>query len=37
VPTQRVVDVMLARTTPDGTPILADAFPAFAVQFGRYC
>lgn len=37
VPTQRVVEAMLSRRTSGGTPVLADAFPAFAVQFGRYC
>jgi hypothetical protein len=37
-PVQRIVDAMLGATTPaTGTPLFIDAFPAFAVAFGRYC
>lgn len=35
--TQRIVEAMSAVRTDAGTPLLADAFPAFAVSFGRYC
>ena len=37
ISTQQVVDAMKTRTAPDGSPLFADAFPSFAVQFGRYC
>lgn len=37
VSTQQVVDAMKARAAHDGSPLFADAFPSFAVQFGRYC
>jgi hypothetical protein len=37
ISTQRVVDAMLAVRTAEGAQVLADAFPAFAVAFGRYC
>jgi hypothetical protein len=37
ISTQRVVDAMLAVRTSTGEPAFADAFPAFAVAFGRYC
>jgi hypothetical protein len=37
VSTQRVVDAMTAVRTSRGERVLADAFPAFAVAFGRYC
>jgi hypothetical protein len=37
ISTQQVVDAMLAQTTSGGAPLFADAFPAFAVRFGRYC
>ena len=37
ISTQRVVDVMVAEPGPDGSALFADAFPAFAVAFGRYC
>jgi hypothetical protein len=37
ISTQQVVDAMRAQTTSAGTPLFADAFPAFAVRFGRYC
>jgi hypothetical protein len=33
----RVVRAMLAARRPDGSRILADAFPGFAVSFARYC
>ena len=36
ISTQRVVDAMRTIRA-DGEPVLADAFPAFAVRFGRYC
>jgi hypothetical protein len=37
-PVQRIVDAMLGATTPGtGSPLFADAFPAFAVAFARYC
>jgi hypothetical protein len=32
-----VVDTMHAETGPDGSPLYADAFAAYAVRFGRYC
>lgn len=35
--TQRIVEAMAAVRTDTGTPLLADAFPAFAISFGRYC
>jgi len=35
---QRIADAMRAVTVPDGTaPLLADAFPGFAITFGAYC
>jgi hypothetical protein len=34
---QDVVDALHAITAPDGTPLLADAFASYAVQFGSYC
>ncbi len=37
ISTQEVVDAMKELTTPDGAPAYADAFPSFAVRFGRYC
>jgi hypothetical protein len=37
ISTQRVVDAMTSVRAPSGERILADAFPAFAVAFGRYC
>lgn len=37
ITTQSVVDVMKTQTAPDGSALFADAFPSFAVQFGRYC
>jgi hypothetical protein len=37
ITTQSVVDVLKGQTGADGTPLFADAFPSFAVQFGRYC
>ncbi|HEX6131106.1 MAG TPA: hypothetical protein VF044_05205, partial [Actinomycetota bacterium] len=37
IATQRVVDAMLAEPAAGGGALLADAFPAFAVAFGRYC
>jgi hypothetical protein len=32
-----VVRVMRGLRAPDGEPLFADAFPAFAVSFSRYC
>ncbi|HSL09792.1 MAG TPA: hypothetical protein VLA82_00555 [Actinomycetota bacterium] len=37
ISTQRVVDAMAGVRTAGGTRALADAFPGFAVTFGRYC
>ena len=37
ITTQSIVDVLKAQTGADGSPLFADAFPSFAVQFGRYC
>jgi hypothetical protein len=37
LPAQNVVDAMHAGTAPDGSPMFADAFASYAVQFGRYC
>jgi hypothetical protein len=37
ISTQQVVDAMQGAVTPTGGPLFADAFPSFAVQFGRYC
>ena len=37
ISSQRVVDAMAGVRGPSGEPIFADAFPAFAVAFGRYC
>jgi hypothetical protein len=34
---QDVVDALKADTTPDGSPLFADAFASYAVRFGRYC
>ena len=34
---QSVVDVLKSQTGADGSALFADAFPSFAVQFGRYC
>jgi hypothetical protein len=31
------VEALLNDPGPDGTPLLADAFPAFAASFGKYC
>jgi hypothetical protein len=37
ISSQQVVDAMRAQTTSRGASLFADAFPSFAVQFGRYC
>jgi hypothetical protein len=37
ITTQSVVDVLKSQTAADGSALFADAFPSFAVQFGRYC
>jgi hypothetical protein len=37
ISTQSVVDAMKTQTSAVGSPLFADAFPSFAVQFGRYC
>jgi hypothetical protein len=37
ISSQQVVDAMRAQTTSGGAPLFADAFPSFAVRFGRYC
>jgi hypothetical protein len=34
---QTVVTVLLGLHAPGGGPLLADAFPGFAVSFARYC
>jgi hypothetical protein len=37
ISTQQVVDAMRAQTAAGRAPLFADAFPSFAVRFGRYC
>ena len=34
---QTVVTTMLGLKSPSGRPLLADAFPGFAISFARYC
>ena len=34
---QNVVDALHAERAPDGSPLFADAFASYAVQFGSYC
>jgi Type I phosphodiesterase / nucleotide pyrophosphatase len=31
------VTALRGETAPDGRPLMADAFPSFAISFGRYC
>jgi len=37
ISTQRIVDAMMSIRAPSGDRVMADAFPSFAVAFGRYC
>jgi hypothetical protein len=37
ISTQQVVDAMRTQRTSIDSPLFADAFPSFAVRFGRYC
>jgi hypothetical protein len=37
VSTDDVATALRALEGPDGTSLFADAFPAFAVSFSRYC
>jgi hypothetical protein len=37
VTTDDVSTALRSLDAPDGSPLFADAFPAFAVSFSRYC
>jgi hypothetical protein len=37
VTSNAAVAALRSATAPDGRPLMADAFPAFAISFGKYC